>query len=221
MLSTTDNWLPRQHVSGLYFASHQNTTSSGSESDGLTLRRSYLYVPTSSDRMLEKSLTTNSDVIIYDLEDSVPPGSNDKDRARQRLKDFLGSRSSAELPHPDRIAVRLNDISTPFFKNDLTQALRIPSVRTLILPKIHSVSDLHHVSREIYNSFRSESARSAMRPPLHIVASMESARGLWGIGDIASWKSEYGPLGGKLSALLFASEDCGYLSTSIYKRQCL
>lgn len=50
----------------------------------------YHTVPTSSDRMLEKSLITKSDVIIYDLEDSVPPSTKDKDAARARLADFLG-----------------------------------------------------------------------------------------------------------------------------------
>ncbi|PSS06843.1 hypothetical protein PHLCEN_2v3562 [Hermanssonia centrifuga] len=54
-----------------------------------SLKRSYLYVPASSDRMLEKSLTSPSDVIIYDLEDSVPPSVLDKESARNRLKDFL------------------------------------------------------------------------------------------------------------------------------------
>jgi citrate lyase subunit beta-like protein len=39
--------------------------------------------------MLQKSLTTTSDIIIYDLEDSVPPGTTDKDSARERLKEFL------------------------------------------------------------------------------------------------------------------------------------
>jgi len=84
------------------------STAAGSISNA-SLRRSYLYgqysvfasydaprafricipVPTSSDRMLEKSLTTNSDVIIYDLEDSVPPGTRDKENARQRMKNFF------------------------------------------------------------------------------------------------------------------------------------
>jgi malate synthase len=53
------------------------------------LRRSYLYVPASSDRMLEKSITTGSDVIIYDLEDSVSPVHLGKANARSRLKKFL------------------------------------------------------------------------------------------------------------------------------------
>lgn len=54
-----------------------------------SLRRSYLYVPSSSDRMLEKSLTSNSDMIIYDLEDSVSPSPTDKANARNRLTGFL------------------------------------------------------------------------------------------------------------------------------------
>ena len=46
-------------------------------------------VPCTSERMLEKSLTTDSDVIIYDLEDSVPPASASKQAARDRLEGFL------------------------------------------------------------------------------------------------------------------------------------
>ncbi len=60
-----------------------------STSAGATLRRSYLYVPSTSDRMLDKSLVTDSDAIIYDLEDSVPPSPIDKTNARIRLSNFL------------------------------------------------------------------------------------------------------------------------------------
>ena len=62
-----------------------------------SLRRSYLYVPASSDRMLEKSITTGSDVIIYDLEDSVSPVPLEKVNARVRLKKFLGVRTYLQL----------------------------------------------------------------------------------------------------------------------------
>jgi citrate lyase subunit beta-like protein len=51
------------------------------------LRRSYLYVPSSSQRMLEKSLKLNSDILVYDLEDSVAPP--DKEKARENLRQFL------------------------------------------------------------------------------------------------------------------------------------
>lgn len=57
--------------------------------DILTLRRSYLYVPSSSDRMLEKTKSSPSDVFIYDLEDSISPVPADKANARARLRGFL------------------------------------------------------------------------------------------------------------------------------------
>ena len=49
----------------------------------------WLLVPASSDKMLRKSLETRSDVIVYDLEDSVPPARADKNAARERLLNFL------------------------------------------------------------------------------------------------------------------------------------
>ncbi|KAI0311714.1 citrate lyase beta subunit, partial [Amylostereum chailletii] len=165
------------------------------------LRRSYLYVPCSSERMLQKSPSTKSDVIIYDLEDSVAPSEKDKTEARERLANFLTRTPQTELPDATRIAVRLNATDTPFFERDIAQVTRLPSVRTLILPKVHSVDDLHIVSRAINASGRSH------REPIHLIASVESARSLWGIGDIASWKDEAGDNNTSLTALLFAAED--------------
>lgn len=70
---------------------------------------------------------------------------------------------------------------------------------TLILPKIHSVRDLHYVSRIIRNLNRPSTA-------LRIVASIESARSVMGLKDIANWRSEFGAeKGGELTALLVSS----------------
>ncbi|TFY69086.1 hypothetical protein EVG20_g3310 [Dentipellis fragilis] len=167
---------------------------------GAHLRRSYLYVPASSDRMLQKSITNPSDVIIYDLEDSVAPSAKDKKDARDRLTEFLSRISPSNGPDPERIAVRINSTTTPFFESDIAEALRIPSVRTLVLPKVNSVQDLHAVSSAI--------AAGGARNPVRLVASIESARALWDIGEIARWTSTNGSSrGGVLSALLFAAED--------------
>jgi citrate lyase subunit beta-like protein len=153
--------------------------------------------------MMRNSLISASDVIVYDLEDSVPPSATDKNSARQRLHDFLKKHPTND----ERIAVRVNDTTTPFFHDDIAEALQHTSVTTLVLPKIHSAQDLHIVSREICNTYTA-SPRDPNKSPLRIVASIESAKSLWNIGTIAAWKSEYGPhLGGSLSALLFAAED--------------
>ncbi|KAF9464220.1 citrate lyase beta subunit [Collybia nuda] len=165
------------------------------------LRRSYLYVPSSSDRMLEKSLTSNSDVIIYDLEDSIAPSPTDKKDARNKLLRFL---NRSKPLHASQIAVRINGINTPFFYEDISQIASLTSVETLILPKIHSAQDIYHVSRAI----RVASGNQPREESLKIVPSIESAQALWNLGSIAGWKSEYGSeAGGKLSALLFAAED--------------
>ncbi|KAJ4481948.1 citrate lyase beta subunit [Lentinula aciculospora] len=165
------------------------------------IRRSYLYVPSSSDKLLEKSLTVKSDIIIYDLEDSVSPAPADKESARSRLYKFLERK---DIPQPERIAVRVNDINTPFFQQDITHILQSPSVRTLILPKIHSAQDLHYVSRHIHQTYQ----KHPNKDPLRIIPSIESAKGLWNLGAIAGWTSEHGTFqGGAMSGLLFAAED--------------
>ncbi|KIP08983.1 hypothetical protein PHLGIDRAFT_355556 [Phlebiopsis gigantea 11061_1 CR5-6] len=169
-------------------------------------KRSYLYVPSSSDKMLNKSLVTKSDVIVYDLEDSVPPSAADKNSARNRLVQFIQGKSQNEMPLPERLAVRVNAVNTPFFSEDILQAVQLNPIRTLLLPKIHSASDLHTVSHRMQSSL--DLTGSTRTEPINIVASIESARALFNIGEIASWQSELGPLlGGRLTALLFAAED--------------
>src|ERR1700761_2016385 len=74
--------------------------------------------------MLQKSLKTNADTIIYDLEDSVAPSERDKSTARDKLSTFLSSTAEKGLPHKSQIAVRLNDITTPFFERDIDLAVR-------------------------------------------------------------------------------------------------
>ena len=84
--------------------------------------------------------------------------------------------------------------------------MRLPCVRTLVLPKIHSAQDLHHVSEEIYMTYRAHKFRSADEPPVQLVASVESAKAMYNLGEIASWQSTWGSaMGGKLSALLVRS----------------
>ncbi|EIM85863.1 citrate lyase beta subunit [Stereum hirsutum FP-91666 SS1] len=177
----------------------RSLTNQARATDAASLRRSYLYVPSSSDRTLQKSLVTPSDVIIYDLEDSVAPSEADKTSARKRLKAFLTQTPATNLPASNRIAVRLNSADTPFFQGDIADALSIPLISTFVLPKVHSVDDLYTVSRMINSTGR------AGQGPINLVASIESARALWNVGHIASWAS--GSPGVKLTALLFAAED--------------
>ncbi|KAF9046465.1 Pyruvate/Phosphoenolpyruvate kinase-like domain-containing protein [Panaeolus papilionaceus] len=167
------------------------------------LKRSYLYVPAASDRMLTKSVGVGADVLIYDLEDSVPPSATDKVNARLRLKKFL--QDSADSLQTLHVAVRTNDISTPFFQDDVAEILSSPLVRSLVIPKLHSAADLDIVSEQVFKARQNSLTYSA---PLALVPSIESARAMVNLTSIASWKSNHDPMrGGKLGTLLFAAED--------------
>ncbi|EUC53665.1 HpcH/HpaI aldolase/citrate lyase family protein [Rhizoctonia solani AG-3 Rhs1AP] len=123
--------------------------------------------------MLQNSLSSPSDAIIYDLEDSVAP--KEKNRARIALLDFLQGQS------PERAArtfVRLNAIDTPQFVDDITTVLKWPDLQGIVMPKIHSAEHLDKVASYVPEG-----------RPLSIIASIESARGLWHAGHIAGWKT--------------------------------
>ncbi|PFH53885.1 hypothetical protein AMATHDRAFT_53467 [Amanita thiersii Skay4041] len=140
-------------------------------------------------------------MVIYDLEDSVPPLKVDKENARLRLHNFLLQK---EFPRIDKNAVRINDVTTPFFRDDIHETVSSSRISAIVVPKVHSANDLDTVSRELHQSFK----RSPRETPVYIIPSIESARAMWNLGDIAGWKSKYGALsGGVLRALLFAAED--------------
>ncbi|KAH8825074.1 Pyruvate/Phosphoenolpyruvate kinase-like domain-containing protein [Flagelloscypha sp. PMI_526] len=149
------------------------------------LHRSYLYVPASSSRMLQKSLTAPADVLIYDLEDSVAP--NAKNDARSRLAQFLED-NKGDLA-PKQFAVRINDTETSFFKPDIDFTFK-SGIKTIVLPKVHSEENLRRL------------ACHASRPT-SVIASIESARAMYNLGAIAKWKTPKISIG----ALLFAAED--------------
>jgi hypothetical protein len=89
--------------------------------------------------------------------------------------------------------------SHPLGRIDASTKLGLSAITAVVLPKIHSGQDLHDVSRAIHRL--SDKVRRV--EPLRIIPSIESAKAIWNLRDIASWKSDYDPkLGGILSALL-------------------
>ncbi|KAF8320301.1 beta subunit of citrate lyase [Clavulina sp. PMI_390] len=144
--------------------------------------------------MLQKSLSSQSDTIIFDLEDSVGPAQ--KEGARKQLIEFLETHHSQLAESASKYTVRINALDTEFFANDISALLSNSFIETLVLPKVHSAQDLNKISDHIPPSL----GRS-----INLVASIESARSLWNIGDIAQWT----PATGRASVvgLLFAAED--------------
>ncbi len=90
--------------------------------------RSLLYVSADKRRMMDKSIECDSDAIIYDLEDAIAP--ENKPLARETLCAF----AAEALASGKEIFVRVNDIATEFFRDDIEAAV-LAGVKNIILPK--------------------------------------------------------------------------------------
>ena len=97
-------------------------------------RRSVLFVPGSSPRMLEKARDLPCDVVVLDLEDSVAPEA--KNGARDAVCAAVKNYGQRE------VVVRINPLSSSCGKADL-QAIRAASPDAVLLPKVESPADIH------------------------------------------------------------------------------
>jgi citrate lyase beta subunit len=91
------------------------------------LRRSLLFVPGGEPRKLERAVSAGADTLVFDLEDSVEPGS--KERARVLVAEQL----AAGVGDSERV-VRVNGCHTPYFERDVFDVVAA-GARSLMLPK--------------------------------------------------------------------------------------
>src|SRR3569833_4385892 len=119
--------------------------------------------------MLAKSLNLASDIITYDLEDSVT--SSAKAAARSALGAHLAG-LSARPQSVSEVAVRINAVSTPWALDGLTAVASQPVVDAVVVPKVNSPSALTFVAGVL--------AQPAGRPrprPIRQQAQVATARG--------------------------------------------
>ncbi len=99
----------------------------------IPLRRSLLYVPGSSSKMIAKSFTTEADGIIFDLEDSV--SWQEKENARKNVIEALGPAKETGK----EIIVRVNVVNSYLGIHDLIEI--VPQAPDAILiPKAEEAS---------------------------------------------------------------------------------
>src|SRR5688572_26021278 len=100
--------------------------------------RSILSVPGLRERFIEKAQEVPADVILLDLEDSVP--SARKLEARARVRDVIPRFQKRGR----RLFVRPNDLSTGLLEADL-DAVVMPGLDGIHLPKTHSAQIVERV----------------------------------------------------------------------------
>ena len=140
--------------------------------------RSVLSVPGHLTRMHEKAAASAADVIMLDLEDSVPADA--KEEARQRVRAAL----TAIAWGKKEVAVRINGLDTPFAYRDLLEIVEEAgaAVAAVVVPKVNHPGDIHFVARMLDGI---ELARGLDRP-IAIEASIETAQGLAEVRAIAT-----------------------------------
>lgn len=140
----------------------------------MRLARSWMFVPGSSRRRLDKVRELAADMIIYDLEDAVP------------LQEKVGARDMVRLAlreNDSRLQyVRVNDPSTPFYLDDLNGTIG-RGLTGIVLPKAANrqqilAADAHLTQLEHHLNLPCGSTE--------IVPLIETAAGLYHAYDIAS-----------------------------------
>ncbi|RZC41886.1 citrate lyase subunit beta-like protein, mitochondrial, partial [Asbolus verrucosus] len=160
-----------------------------------TPRRALLYVPASDLKKLKKALGLDIDCITMDCEDGV--ALNKKAEARANIRAILDE-GKPEKKRKYDLAVRVNGMETPYFKEDIASIAGgnfLPD--TIVLPKVHGSDDLKAV-----NSPRRIQAK------LQLIITIESALAFVNLEKICrsalelARTSKFIPV-----ALLFGSDD--------------
>ncbi|MGO1766495.1 CoA ester lyase [Advenella sp. S44] len=137
--------------------------------------KSKLFVPASRPELFEKAIHSQADGISFDLEDAVLEPH--KNQARQQLSDFL--HAVAPESQTKTIIVRINDMGTPWFEEDL-KACMVESVDLINIPKIESPEQM----RDFFVAF--DSLAAVLDKPPSILVNIETALALVNAEDIAA-----------------------------------
>jgi citrate lyase subunit beta/citryl-CoA lyase len=112
--------------------------------------RSLLFIPGNKDNMLAKASSCAPDVLVPDMEDSIPDG--EKAAARALISDWIPRLGT----HQARLMPRVNSIRTPWFKDDVAAVVR-PGVWGISIGKIDSAADISLVSDVLAEAERNQS----------------------------------------------------------------
>ena len=139
----------------------------------MTASRSFLFVPATSDRKIDKAFASPADAVIVDFEDAVAV--SEKPAARAVL--------AAIVSVPRRLPcwVRINAMTTGFCHRDVIAATT-SGVAGIILPKVESAADLRAID---WLMSQVEAEAGLADRSLGLMGIVETARGLVHVDAIA------------------------------------
>jgi citrate lyase beta subunit len=139
--------------------------------------RSVISVPGHVQKMHLKASESSADVIMLDLEDSVPLEA--KETARRQVLETLQNIDWGKK----KVSLRINSLDTPFAYRDLMEIVEEAGAKldTIVVPKVNHPGDIHFVDRMLDGI---ELARQ-LSGTIGIEASIETAEGLAEVRAIA------------------------------------
>ncbi len=141
------------------------------------LCRSIISVPSHREKMVNKALSLGADVIMLDLEDSVPV--EQKDEARERALSIL----RALEPGSRLLSCRINAMDSPFAYRDIVEIAEKAGefVDTLVIPKVNDPAEVKALD---YFLTQIE-LRMGFKRRIGLEASIETAAGMMRVSEIA------------------------------------
>ncbi len=156
----------------------------------MELIRSLIFVPGNRENMLERARSFDADIIMVDLEDSVPPG--EKAAAREMAREWVPALQN----EGKRVMVRVNSLDTGLTRAEL-EAVVSPSLHGISLGKVESVRDIRTVDSLLSPL---EASAGLEIGSLRIIPWIETAKALWDARAIAESSR-------RVVAIAFGAED--------------
>ena len=156
----------------------------------MQLLRSLIFVPGNRPNMLERARTFSADIIMVDLEDSVPP--SEKAHARDLAHDWVPTLAD----EGQKVVVRVNSLDTGLTREELAAVVG-PGLCGISLGKVESPWDIKEAERMLAPL----EARVGLKPgSVGIIPWIENARAVVKAHQIASSSP-------RIIAIAFGAED--------------
>ena len=156
----------------------------------MDLLRSLIFVPGNRANMLERAMEFKADVIMVDLEDSVPPG--EKAGAREVAREWVPQLARKGR----RVMVRLNSLDTGLTQDELAAVIS-PHLAGISVGKAETVWDLQDVDRIIGPL---ESSAGLPAGQIKLIPWIENARAVLTAYQLATASP-------RIEAIAFGAED--------------
>ena len=135
-------------------------------------RRSYLYMPGSNQRALEKAKTLPADGLILDLEDAVSPAA--KETAREEVYAAVNGAGFGTR----EVMVRVNHLESPWGRDDAAKMSASTGIDALLLPKVENATEVEALERIMVDHGAREDLGIAcmIETPLGVLNALSIAR---------------------------------------------